>query len=79
MIDYTLKNKCRYCHATENLTIDHKHPRSLGGTNEPKNLQTLCAKCNMLKSGIPHKTLLSILRWYEETKKTRVKPWRHLL
>ncbi|MBP8785636.1 MAG: HNH endonuclease [Synergistaceae bacterium] len=32
------------------LHVDHIHPRSLGGTNDPNNLQTLCLKCNIGKS-----------------------------
>ena len=75
--EYVKKPKCRYCHSTENLTIDHKHPKSLGGTDEPKNLMTLCGSCNLVKGSIPHKRLLSILRWYEKTKEIRTKPWRH--
>ncbi|MDR1874386.1 MAG: HNH endonuclease [Synergistaceae bacterium] len=32
------------------LEVDHITPRSLGGTDEPENLQTLCKKCNVGKS-----------------------------
>jgi 5-methylcytosine-specific restriction endonuclease McrA len=32
------------------LHVDHIKPRSLGGTNDPDNLQTLCRKCNIGKS-----------------------------
>lgn len=32
------------------LHVDHIHPRSLGGTNDANNLQTLCLKCNIGKS-----------------------------
>lgn len=32
------------------LHVDHKIPRSKGGTNEKSNLQTLCMKCNIGKS-----------------------------
>lgn len=32
------------------LTKDHIMPKSAGGNNHPKNLQTLCCVCNELKS-----------------------------
>ena len=31
------------------LTVDHIHPKSKGGTSVPKNLQTMCSKCNNKK------------------------------
>lgn len=31
------------------LSIDHKHPRSKGGSNDEANLQTYCTRCNLLK------------------------------
>lgn len=37
---------CRLCKATENLTVDHIIPKSLGGTDEMGNLRTLCQPCN---------------------------------
>lgn len=33
------------------ITIDHIVPLNLGGTNDPTNLQILCNKCNLEKSG----------------------------
>ena len=30
-------------------TVDHVHPRSLGGTNDPKNYRIACGKCNQKK------------------------------
>lgn len=41
---------CRWCGTKEYLTIDHIHPVSLGGSNDPSNLQVLCASCNSWKS-----------------------------
>ena len=42
-------NKCVYCGSTNNLTIDHVHPRTLGGKDEASNLVCACRKCNQAK------------------------------
>jgi hypothetical protein len=48
------KWKCCSCgrSAKDGITlhVDHIKPRSLGGTDDMKNLQTLCLKCNIGKS-----------------------------
>lgn len=38
--------KCVRCDATEDLTIDHIFPRSIGGTHAIANLRTMCRSCN---------------------------------
>jgi len=46
--------RCSYCGDpvnSETATLDHKVPRSKGGTNEPENLATCCFICNSIKSG----------------------------
>jgi ATP adenylyltransferase len=43
---------CQLCGATrdhERLEVDHIVPRSRGGSNDPDNLQVLCAPCNRAK------------------------------
>jgi hypothetical protein len=43
---------CRYCGRSAPdvvLHVDHKTPVSLGGTNDPNNLVTACADCNLGK------------------------------
>ena len=46
--------RCQMCGVTAKdgatLEIDHIHPVSKGGTNEPDNLQVLCRDCNAGKS-----------------------------
>lgn len=44
------EGKCRACGTTQDLTIDHIMPRSLGGTNNRYNLQCLCRRCNIKKA-----------------------------
>jgi 5-methylcytosine-specific restriction endonuclease McrA len=39
--------QCRQCGTKENLTLQHKFPRILGGTYELNNLELLCLKCNI--------------------------------
>lgn len=40
---------CLRCGARQNLTLDHIIPKSRGGTNCQRNLQTLCGGCNKAK------------------------------
>jgi 5-methylcytosine-specific restriction enzyme A len=47
------KNTCRMCGRTNKevyMTVDHIIPLSLGGSNFPDNLQTLCCSCNGKKA-----------------------------
>lgn len=41
--------RCVKCESYIKLCIDHIHPFSRGGSNEPDNLQTLCWDCNSKK------------------------------
>jgi len=41
--------KCISCGTDSDLTIDHMHPQSKGGTNSISNLQTMCRSCNSSK------------------------------
>jgi 5-methylcytosine-specific restriction endonuclease McrA len=44
--------QCVLCGANrlEALTMDHRLPKSKGGTNDYENLQTMCETCNSLKA-----------------------------
>ena len=42
-------DQCVYCGSTEHLTIDHVHPKTLGGRDETRNLVCACRKCNQAK------------------------------
>ena len=44
------------------LAIDHIIPKSMGGGNEPRNLQLLCSYCNSAKHAGAHADLLAALR-----------------
>lgn len=41
--------RCAYCGSSKRLTVDHKKPVALGGTDDRKNLQCLCKTCNSRK------------------------------
>jgi len=52
LIKKKLGKKCVYC-GSDNpifLTIDHKLPKSRGGTDDENNLQLCCVLCNQLKT-----------------------------
>jgi len=41
--------RCQQCGDWHDLTVDHIHPESKGGTLDMNNLQTLCNTCNSTK------------------------------
>ena len=42
---------CQRCGTEERLSVDHIVPRTLGGDDNPSNLQVLCSSCNSSKGG----------------------------
>ncbi len=44
--------RCALCDSTKYLQIHHAVKRSLGGSNRPENLITLCADCHALAHGM---------------------------
>lgn len=48
--------RCTYCGSTPSdgpLHVDHVVPVAEGGSNDPSNLVTACASCNLGKSAVP--------------------------
>lgn len=43
-------HRCVECGSATDLSVDHKHPRSRGGTDVRQNLRTLCRPCNSRKN-----------------------------
>ena len=57
------RGSCVYCGSTVGpLHLDHIWPVSKGGTNEPSNLVTACANCNLSKGS------KSLREWMEASK-----------
>ena len=55
-------NGCEVLFPFRNMTIDHIHPRSKGGTDDPENLQLLCAACNSTKGDRTQAYLIQALK-----------------
>lgn len=48
------ENRCQYCgkqFGTQQLSLDHVHPRSRGGANSWENIVCACRGCNVRKGG----------------------------
>lgn len=43
-------NRCAICGTVGQMHLDHRIPRSRGGTDDPGNLQLLCASCHSKKT-----------------------------
>ena len=55
-------NGCERHFEIRNLTVDHKHPQSKGGTDHPDNLQLLCQACNSTKGTGTQEEMISRLK-----------------
>ncbi len=75
----TLDGKeCNYCGSTDDLTIDHIKPTSLGGPHENSNLQILCRSCNSSKQArddtgvkVKQKSTYLVTRYVTDTKEIK--------
>ena len=57
---------CPYCRETVRLrkwSFDHKKPVQRGGTNQKRNVQIICSRCNRTKSVVAHRPFRKILRY----------------
>ena len=54
--------KCVYCGSTENLTIDHVRPKSMGGCDTADNCVTACRPCNQAKGSMQVDVFLQTLQ-----------------
>ena len=67
------KQRCKGCRKVfkfRDMTIDHIHPRSRGGTDDLENLQLLCQPCNSSKGSQPYE------EWIEKKQRTKAKSVR---
>lgn len=56
----------------DDLTVDHKVAKSEGGTDEVKNMQTLCRNCNQSKSNLSHNRIRSLFKWFVYVQESRI-------
>jgi len=42
-------NQCVYCGSSDNLTLDHVHPKTHGGHDTLNNVVPACRRCNQSK------------------------------
>lgn len=54
------KNRCIYCGSTDNITVEHRKPISLGGDNSFGNIAPACLSCNSSKR---NKTEQEYIEW----------------
>jgi hypothetical protein len=54
--------KCGYCLNERPLTMDHKIPVELGGTDEESNLEAACHPCNKDKANMPWEQWLEVMK-----------------
>lgn len=59
--------RCCWCHATDNLQVDHIKPWSVGGLNALWNMAVLCGRCNRIKSNM----------WYARGRVVCYRPFRN--
>ena len=56
-----LRNGCKGDFPFKLFEVDHRVPRSRGGTDHLDNLQLLCSSCNRIKGDRPHEYLVARL------------------
>ena len=61
-------NGCGTHFEKQHLTIDHKIPKSAGGTDHPDNIQLLCHHCNSIKGNRPMEYLQTRIRLRESSR-----------
>lgn len=67
--------RCRECNFYKHLEVHHIIPRSKGGTDDPKNLITLCQRCHAKKHGFKHRENKRV----KHAKRNRRKKFRRYL
>ena len=69
-------NICQYCgqrFPSSELSLDHVHPRSQGGTSTWQNLVCACTRCNAKKGGrTPKQASMKLIREPEQPKRNPV-------
>jgi 5-methylcytosine-specific restriction endonuclease McrA len=69
-------NECAYCGSSEDLTIDHIIPRSLGGSDTTKNVVCCCQKCNADKSHTEVEIWYFQKNFFSQERWDKIEDWR---
>lgn len=57
--------RCRYCISVlrrAEVTADHVHPKSRGGTDDSKNILAACGRCNRAKGSMAAEAFLRLIK-----------------
>ena len=69
-------NECAYCGSTDDLTIDHIIPRSLGGSDTTKNVLCCCKQCNADKSHTEVEIWYFQQDFFSQDRWDKIEEWR---
>lgn len=61
--------RCEYCKLSvkvTDLSVDHKLPRSRGGSDESSNLHYICLSCNLVKGNLTEEEYLRLLKFFKD-------------
>jgi len=72
MVLNSMGNSCKYCNeilVLDNMSLDHKIPKSRGGSCEMENLEIICKKCNTRKASLTHVEFKSLMGFLNKQNK----------
>lgn len=67
--------ECFYCGSSEDLTVDHDIPISIGGKNIKKNFLTACVSCNRLKGPLSKQEFIEQIKRLKLYSPETIKHW----
>ncbi|WVQ00248.1 putative endonuclease [Synechococcus phage MA01] len=67
--------ECAYCGSTENITLDHVKPRSLGGPDTSQNVLCACESCNHDKGHTEWQEWYQSQYFFSYEREAAIKAW----
>ncbi len=68
-------HECAYCGSTEDITLDHVKPRSLGGPDISRNMVCACYTCNQDKGRTPWEEWYQSQFFFSYEREAAIKSW----